>query len=131
MKDKKRCIFAGILVLFAFSPIYLWGPNPYTGFLFVAFNFMAGTSTRPQKEKEKINTIEVIEAIRGVLVLVIICVAMWISGEENFSKVIRNPVFLIMCCGWFELTILIRYQEHKLITHGQPSVQPDSLKLAG
>jgi len=122
MKDKKKYIFAGILVVFAFIPYYLWGQNTYTGFLFVVFTFIAGTSTHPPKKKEKITAIEVIETIRGAFVLIIMCVAMWISGEENFSRVIRNPIFLIVCCGWCELTILKRYLTQKLNTHSHSNV---------
>jgi len=120
MKDKNKFILASILIPLAFLPFYLWGPNPYTGFLFVAFTFIAGTSTNPRKKEEKITALEIIEATRGFFVLSVICVVMWISGEENFFKVMRNPVFLILSCGWFELTILKRYKEQKLHTHKQP-----------
>ncbi|GEM_PF-3486239 len=114
MKKTKKYLIAALLVLLAFAVFYIWGWSPYSGFLFSILIFIAGTSTLPPKKKEKTAATDILEAARMIAALAALCVAAWLSGEETFSRVIKNPVFLVLCCAWAELTIAQRYQQRKI-----------------
>ena len=105
----RNSTMAGIAVTAAFVGLWLWGWNPYTGFFFTAVLFFAGTGTNPPVTKRRPVIEELLVSSRVLLAVGAVAVMGWIAGEEAVYKTLRNPVFLLLCWLWAEVSIVERF----------------------
>ena len=109
----KKQIIIAILVTIGFLCLAVFGWNPYTGFLFVLIMFFAGTSLPADRKKPRSRFQKALSVLQGITILGAIGTAAWLSGQEVFFRIIRNPLFLFLCWLWVLFVIIERFHSQK------------------
>ena len=107
---KIRYLIDVFLTSIGFGALAIWGPNPYTNFVFVACMFFGSPIARRYgKSQPKIKIDRWAEVLRGGRLLAFLGAAFaasWIGGEENFLRVVQDIRFLSPVWLWVQLVIV-------------------------
>ena len=124
MKQKQMIIT--ILVSIGFLGLALSGWNPYTGFLFVLTLFLAGASLPSNRKKTKERFQQVVLTLEGLAILGALFTAAYLAGQETFSRIIENPLFLFLCWLWMQLVIIERFHGQREMARSQQNTSADT-----